>query len=549
MEQSHVALCQETVGDAKSSEAGIDAAAQAGALIARLLRCAPILFSIKDEHGRWVFLSSAMQRAIGRSDWLGRTADELLPPGVARQVAENDRAVLRAGHAMQFVQETPVGCGGFGRRLVTKWPLSDEAGRRYVVTLAVDVDELAVAHESLSALARFAGTVLDAISSHVAVIDSAGAIVAVNDAWMRFSQANGGRPDRTGVGSNYLAVCDAAAAEGDRLAGEFAAGIRAVMEGRTELFELEYPCHSPQQQRWFAGRATRAASEGPVRVVVVHENITARKLAEMETAARAQAEGERDRLRGAVEAMKQVLGVVGHELRTPLAGLLSIAELLNMPELRDMSQRERYIEVLPREIRRMSDIVNNLLEAARLDAGAARWNWGDVEYLRVCKEAVETMEPLAEERKVRLEWSVEPAELHGAGDAEAVGRLIVNLLSNACYHTPQGGTVTLTCRLAADAGGDAVEVTVADTGEGISPERAGTLGEPFACSSGMTGRNRARGSGLGLAICRGIVGAHGGCITIESTPRLGTTVRAVLRRDLEAPLAEVAVIEFAQRAA
>jgi len=513
-----------------------------------LLESAPLVVSVKDEQWRHIYMNPAMERAIGRRDWYGKTTAEIFPPALAAAITDNDRAVLEADQMMLFVQDLPGGPDGISRKLVAKWAAVGPTGRRVIVTLALDAGEVGAA-QSAAALTRFAGAVLDAISSNVAVIDTTGTILAVNAAWSRFAIENGGDPRATGRGANYLAVCDAAAAAGDAVAGEFAAGIRAVIDGRRDFFEMEYPCHSPTEKRWFAGRVTRLSGERPGRVVVVHENITARKAAEMERAERARVENERNRLRGSVEAMKHVLGVVAHELRTPLAGILSIAELLNMSEMRQLPEREQYIEALPREVRRMSDIVNNLLEAARLNAGAARWNWQSLRYGEICEEAIDTVGPVAAEHGVELTWRTEPADLSGTGDADAVRRLMVNLLSNACRHTPSGGKVELSCRAAEHDGGAAVEITVADTGEGIDLERSGNLGEPFACSSGALGARHVRGSGLGLAICRGIAGAHGGRITIESAPHMGTTVTAVLRRDLPGPQSGAAELVFVKRRA
>jgi PAS domain S-box-containing protein len=126
----------------------------------------------------------------------------------------------------------------------------------------------------------FASSILDALTAHIAVLDENGTIVAVNKAWRDFAAAN---PPVTGnvcQGSDYLAVCNAAEGEDRLQALAFSEGIREVMEGRQKVFTLEYPCHSPAEKRWFAGRVTRFAGPESVRIVVAHENITDRKLAE-----------------------------------------------------------------------------------------------------------------------------------------------------------------------------------------------------------------------------------------------------------------------------
>jgi PAS domain S-box-containing protein len=121
---------------------------------------------------------------------------------------------------------------------------------------------------------------LDSLSAHIAIIDGTGTIVAVNKAWRAFARANGASAQKYAVGANYLRACDSAAGAYSEEAAPFAEGIRSVLSGQREKFELEYPCHSPSEQRWFIGRVTPFAADGPPRAVVAHENISERKLAE-----------------------------------------------------------------------------------------------------------------------------------------------------------------------------------------------------------------------------------------------------------------------------
>src|SRR5215213_6581503 len=121
---------------------------------------------------------------------------------------------------------------------------------------------------------------LDSLSAHIAIIDENGAIVAVNKAWRDFARANGAVAQNYAEGANYLRTCDSAAGAYSEEAAPFAEGIRSVLSGQRDKFELEYPCHSPSEQRWFVGRVTQFAADGPPRAVVAHENITERKLAE-----------------------------------------------------------------------------------------------------------------------------------------------------------------------------------------------------------------------------------------------------------------------------
>ncbi len=123
------------------------------------------------------------------------------------------------------------------------------------------------------AAALFQGT-LDSLSSQVAVLDETGVVVMTNRAWNDFAELNGSDAGATGIGSNYLAACDAATE--DPVALGVAAGLRAMIEDGKGQFTVEYPCDGPDARRWFQMRATRYDGEGPLRVVVAHADITER---------------------------------------------------------------------------------------------------------------------------------------------------------------------------------------------------------------------------------------------------------------------------------
>jgi len=127
----------------------------------------------------------------------------------------------------------------------------------------------------------FAAAVIDALASHICILDQEGKIIAVNRAWREFGKANSAGAYRSDVGTHYLKVCRGAAGPGSEEAETFALGIQSVLDGKTEFFQMEYPCHSPTEFRWFLGRATPLEVE-PRGAVVSHLNITDRKLLEID---------------------------------------------------------------------------------------------------------------------------------------------------------------------------------------------------------------------------------------------------------------------------
>jgi len=121
---------------------------------------------------------------------------------------------------------------------------------------------------------------LDSLSAHIAIIDESGEIIAVNEAWRGFARTNGEDPGTVSEGANYLRACESATGLNSEEAAAFAEGIRAVLSSQQESFEMEYPCHSPTERRWYIGRVTPFFCNEKPWAVVAHENITARKLAE-----------------------------------------------------------------------------------------------------------------------------------------------------------------------------------------------------------------------------------------------------------------------------
>jgi hypothetical protein len=115
---------------------------------------------------------------------------------------------------------------------------------------------------------------LDEQPEHTAIVDSSGAIVAVNKAWKRFARDNGAEMSKVSDGANYLDVCERATGEQSQYAQSFGEGLRSVLSSREEGFAMEYPCHSPTERRWFVGRVERFANGDFPMALVAHEKVT-----------------------------------------------------------------------------------------------------------------------------------------------------------------------------------------------------------------------------------------------------------------------------------
>lgn len=129
---------------------------------------------------------------------------------------------------------------------------------------------------------EFFQSTLDSLLAQIAILRADGTIIAVNAAWNAFAAQNGLAESDCGPGVNYLEVCERATGPCSEEAHLVGRGIQEVCQGRMPYFQLEYPCHSPTEQRWFSVRVTRFVLGTEVRIVVTHDNITDRKLAEIQ---------------------------------------------------------------------------------------------------------------------------------------------------------------------------------------------------------------------------------------------------------------------------
>lgn len=306
---------------------------------------------------------------------------------------------------------------------------------------------------------------------------------------------------------------------------------RALDEHLTQgrPFFLEFRLRSESgEYRWFRtrGAVVRESGGKPLRMSGTLQDINDRKRAE-------EIERERNSLRDAVDAMRKVLGVVGHELRTPLAALRATTELL-MECGPEAAASGEMIAAINHEVISMSEMVNNMLEAARLQSGMAEWRWTRFSLRQTCDAALAVVRPLVRDKPVQLNLHMDAADLIMRGDADGIRRLLINLVTNAVKHT-LSGSVTVTASEFLDTGRRTILLEVEDTGRGIAPELLPRLGQAFALNAGAIGSDYVKGAGLGLAICKGIAAAHGGQMTLRSRPGLGTTILVRLAADLEGP--------------
>jgi signal transduction histidine kinase/ActR/RegA family two-component response regulator len=229
------------------------------------------------------------------------------------------------------------------------------------------------------------------------------------------------------------------------------------------------------------------------------------KLATLLTSER-QARSEAER---ANRIKDEFLSTVSHELRTPLNAILGYAQLLNY-ECKETESREA-VAVIERNAKAQAQIIDDLLDMSSIIAGKVRLNVADVDLKQVVTASIETMQPAADAKGVRLQAVLDPQAGHVLGDAGRLQQIAWNLIANAVKFTPKGGRVQVLLKRV----NSHIEFMVSDTGEGIPSDRLPMIFDRFQQGDSGTAR-RHGGLGLGLAIVKQLVELHGGAVTAAS---------------------------------
>jgi signal transduction histidine kinase/CheY-like chemotaxis protein len=236
--------------------------------------------------------------------------------------------------------------------------------------------------------------------------------------------------------------------------------------------------------------------------------VMATRLAELSTA--------RDQALLATQTKNTFLSRTSHELRTPLNAILGFAQLLEMSEL-DKDDRDSTSRILTAG-RHLLVLINELIDVARVESGELKLSVEPISLHRVTEEVASLMGPLAAVRGITIEHNSAIQTLAGYADYQRLRQVIVNLASNAVKYNHHGGMIAISYRLA---GPDQVEVTVADTGPGLSPEEIGRIFVPFERLD--ADQHGIEGTGIGLPLALALTEAMHGALDVTSTPGYGST--------------------------
>ena len=226
------------------------------------------------------------------------------------------------------------------------------------------------------------------------------------------------------------------------------------------------------------------------------------------------------RLRELDRMKDDFISTVTHELRTPLTSIRAFSEMLQDDPKTDLAQRSRFLGIIVSETERLSRLINQILDLAKLESGRAEWTVAAIDVAEVIREAAESLTALFAEKQVKLDLDACQPGLTVLADRDRLMQVMVNLLSNALKFVQQGsGRVTVGARSAADE----VRVSVVDNGPGIPAEDTEVIFHKFRQGSGTTDvlTDKPQGTGLGLPISRQIIEYFNGRLWVESSPGAG----------------------------
>jgi two-component system, LuxR family, sensor kinase FixL len=383
--------------------------------------------------------------------------------------------------------------------------------------LSRDVLRAAQLSAELRQSEEFKKAILDSVAANITVLDSQGVIVAVNERWQQLALENptstGGPPRNIGPGANYLEACRQSSGESAENAMAAHDGIQAVLAGRMKSFTLEYPCHSPQQQRWFSMTVTPLGREGPS-VVVAHVDITGRKHAEQEIAQQRNEVAHLSR----VTTLGEISGSLAHELNQPLCAMLVNTDSAQL-HLQSSTPNLPEVRAILADIHKDGLRAGEIIHGMRTFLRRKELDMQPLEFGHLAGEAVKLISADAATRKTTVGLEIPPGLPRVTGDRVHLQQVLLNLLVN--------GMDAMSNCLVADRhiiiratqpDLHTVQIAVSDQGVGIAPGELDRIFTPFHTT-------KHGGLGLGLPICRSIIEAHGGSISITNNPDRGTTAR------------------------
>jgi cell cycle sensor histidine kinase DivJ len=238
----------------------------------------------------------------------------------------------------------------------------------------------------------------------------------------------------------------------------------------------------------------------------------------------------REEAESASRAKSAFIATISHELRTPLNAIIGFSEMLHREfgEHASASRHAEYSRIIHESGEHLMSLVRDLLDLSKIEAGRLTIFAEPFHAPDVIASSIDTLRPAMKAKGITFEVAIADDLGEMSADRRACKQMLMNLLSNACKFTPEGGRIELDARIE----GANVLLSVRDNGIGIAPDHVARLGEPFYQVDSAYSR-QLEGAGLGLAIVRGLADLHGGRLEIESALGEGSCFTLVLPLDAE----------------
>src|ERR1051325_7095488 len=465
----------------------------------------PLVAFIKNEAGNFVYIDRTFERLFQTTleQLQAKTDCDLWPPEVARQLREQDQAVLETDQTIEAFHDVPLPDGTIHHWLIYKFPIEDAAGQRYVGGVAADITERRVAEERI----REQAALLDKAQDAILVRDLEGRICYWNKGAERvygWSVAEVMGKNADDLLSNQSATQLTEARQEVITRGEWLGELRPITkDGKAVIIESHWTL-------------VRDNAGNPKSVLVIGTNVTEKRKLEAQFL-RAQR----------MESIGALAGGIAHDLNNVLAPILMVVDLVQSELATDESRR--LLAMAKSSALRGAGMVKQILSFARGLGG--EFTALHLEHL------VREMGKLANDtfpRSIRIETQIGKGLCPIKGDATQLHQVLMNLCVNARDAMPDGGSLCLevenaildgrqTPMLPEPASGPYVVLTVADTGQGIPARLLDKIFEPF-----FTTKEPDKGTGLGLSTVMGILKTHNGFLEVSSEVGKGTTFHIFL---------------------
>ena len=489
----------------------------------QLVDSSPVGMLVADADERILMVNAQFERdsGYGRSELAGQPLEKILPEQNVGPGKSAGEKVVRRKDGGEFPAEVGVASVQTDAQKLTVISVANVSERKKAEliiqehnnTLEREIAErtrdLQLANARLLASENFAIGTLDALSSAIVILDEKGVIISTNRAAIELAESRGIGAEEFCVGVNYLDVF-MASQHAPPSAGELTRGIREVISGKRNVFDLEYAWDFGKKPQWFILRVSRFPGRDPVRVVVSNlDNTQLRTLQEQQNRSQR------------MESLGTMAGGIAHDLNNALAPILLGMEMLG----KDNPAHSKMIDTMRASGQRAASMVRQLLTFAKGTAGLRA-------PLRMKDLILEVNKIIGSTFPKDIQLVVHTAKESPVvvGDSTQLHQVLLNLCVNARDAMPKGGKIEIredvrevdelfAASIDAHANpGKYAVVTITDTGTGISPEVMERLFEPFFTTKGPS-----KGTGLGLATVRGIIKSHQGFIHVETKVGEGTS--------------------------